>query len=107
MGGRVGGFIEIENAVPDVFGEWALERGVSGGERGVVSGSYVEAVVVLEEDWPLGCVYGWREALWLDQVVDGVGFRLQDVGGVVFGFGLLFLLIGEGELEFGHGWLGA
>lgn len=69
VGKRVRGLIEVEDTVPDVLGERALEGGETRGERGVVSCAYVEAVVVLEEDRPLGGVEGGREALRFDRVV--------------------------------------
>lgn len=53
VGGRVGGFIEVEDAVLEVLSEGAFERGVTGGDGGVVSGADVETVVVFEEDGPL------------------------------------------------------
>lgn len=68
----VRGLIEIDDSVPDVFGQRPLERGVTGGKRRVVSGSHVEAVVVLEEDRPLGSVNGGCETLGFDQKVDVV-----------------------------------
>ena len=69
VGRWVSGLVEIDNTVLDVLLERALERGVTGGERGVVSGSHVEAIVVLEEDRPLRGVNGWSEALGLDHEV--------------------------------------
>lgn len=106
---RVGGLIEIDDAVPDVVDERPLKRRVTGGERGVVSGSYVEAVVVLEEDRPLGSVNGGCETLGLDHEI-GVVLSWVVVGAVVelllgvqyavvFGSVLLLLLIRPGNLD--------
>jgi len=58
---------------------------VTGADWSVVTGTDVEAVVVLEEDGPLRSVDGWSETLWLDHVVSGVG-------GIVLRFVLLLLL---------------
>lgn len=69
MGRWIRGLIKIEDAVSEVFGDGAFEGGVAGGERGVVAGADVEAVVVLEEDRPLRCVERWSEGLGFDQVV--------------------------------------
>lgn len=60
MGGRVGGLVEVDDAVFEVFREGAFEGGVTGGDRGVVAGAYVEAIVVFEKDGPLGGVR-WGE----------------------------------------------
>ncbi|KAL6975852.1 hypothetical protein U1Q18_024648 [Sarracenia purpurea var. burkii] len=64
--GRIGG---VDDAVADAFGERAFEGGEIGGERGVVFGSDIEAVVVLEENRPLRGVEGGSEALGVDQKV--------------------------------------
>lgn len=69
VGGGVGGLVEVEDAVSEVFGDGAFEGGVAGGQRRVVAGADVEAVVVLEEDRPLGGVERRGEGLGFDQVV--------------------------------------
>lgn len=69
MGGGIGGFVEVEDAVTDVVLERAFEGGMAGGERRVVASSDVEAVVVLEQDGPLGGVQGRGEGLGFDKVV--------------------------------------
>ena len=66
VGGRVGGLVEVEDAVFEVLGEGALQGGVAGGNGGVVAGADVEALVVFEENGPLGGVDGGSEALGLD-----------------------------------------
>lgn len=110
----VGGLVEINDTVPDVLSERSLERRVTGGKRGVVSGSNIEAVVVFEEDRPLGSVNGGGEALGLDHVVgvvvlSGLGVHnlecLRGIYGVVvFGSVLLLLLLRPGHLDLRHGW---
>lgn len=65
MGGRVGGLVEVDDAVFEVFREGAFEGGVTGGDGGVVAGADVEAIVVFEEDGPLRGVDGGSEALRL------------------------------------------
>ena len=65
VGGGVGGLVEVDDAVFEVFGEGAFEGGVAGGDGGVVAGADVEAVVVFEENGPLGGVDGGSEALRL------------------------------------------
>lgn len=82
VGRWVSGFVEIEDAVPDVLGKRALERGVTVGERRVVSGSYIEAVVVLQENRPLRGVDRGSEALGLNDEVFGGGVVVVGVGGV-------------------------
>lgn len=93
VGGRVGGLVEVEDTVLEVFGEGSLERGVTGGDRGVVSGADVEAVVVLKEDWPFGGVYGGSEALWFDHEVLALFFFCF----IMFGVLLLLGVFGEGH----------
>lgn len=87
--GRVGGLVEVEDAVLEMFGEGSLERGVTGGDRSVVSCSDVEAVVVLKEDWPFGGVYCGSEALWFDHEVLPLFFFFMMLG-------VLLLLAGFG-----------
>ncbi|EOA24056.1 hypothetical protein CARUB_v10017275mg [Capsella rubella] len=70
---RIRGFIEIDDTVPDIFLKRTFERGVTGADWSVVTGTDVELVVVLEEDGPLRSVDCWSETLWLDHVVSGVG----------------------------------
>ena len=103
VGGRVGGLVEIEDAVLEVIGEGALQRGVTGRDWGVVSGSYVEAVVVLEEDRPLGGVEGWGEALGFDHEVGGVFLSWLGAVGIGMLVLLLLLLVGERWVELRHG----
>lgn len=88
VGRWVSGFVEIEDTVPDVVGERALERGVTVGKRRVVSGSYIEAVVVLQENRPLRGVDRGSEALRLDDVVFAGGVVVVVVGGE--GCGVIF-----------------
>lgn len=82
VGRWVSGFVEIDDAVPDVVDERALERGVTVGKRRVVSGSYIEAVVVLQENRPLRGVDRGSEALGLDDEVFGGGVVVVGVSGV-------------------------
>lgn len=102
MGGRVSRLVEVEDAVFEILREGAFERGVAGGERGVVAGTDVEAVVVFEEDGPLGGVDGGCELLRFDHELWFV-FGLVVIfggGGSVVGFGgaaVVLLLLGLGE----------
>lgn len=82
---RVRGFIKIDDTVPDILLKRTLEGRVTGADWSVVTGTDVEAVVVLEEDGPLRSVDGGSETLWLDHVVSGVG-------GIVLRLALLLLL---------------
>ena len=66
VGGRVGGLVEVEDAVFEVLGEGALQGGVAGGDGGVVAGADIETLIVFEEDGPLGGVDWGSEALRLD-----------------------------------------
>ncbi|GJN24651.1 hypothetical protein PR202_gb12403 [Eleusine coracana subsp. coracana] len=66
VGGRVGGLVEVDDAVAEVLGERALQRRVARGERGVVAGADVEAVVVLQEERPGGGVERRHQGLGLD-----------------------------------------
>ena len=100
MGGRVGRLVEVDDAVAEVLGEGALERRVAGGERGVVAGADVEAVVVLEEERPGGGVEGRHQGLGLDEVAVGLLLCLSERrrvgrgGGIVLRLVLLLLRFG-------------
>ena len=102
VGGRVRRLVEVDDAVTEMLGEGALERRVAGGERGVVAGADVEAVVVLEEERPGGGVEGRHKGLRLDEVAIslllGLGERRRvsggSGGGVVLRFVLLLLRFG-------------
>ncbi|PON66899.1 hypothetical protein PanWU01x14_106850 [Parasponia andersonii] len=107
----IGWFIKIHDTVPDVLGERALERGVTGGKRSVVSGPYIEAIVVLEEDRPLRSVNGGSVALRLDHeigvlLLSRIGAQIGDwlwgVWCLIFRAMLLLLLLGA-DLDLGHG----
>ena len=98
--GRVRGLVEVDDTVADVVYERTLERGVAGGDGSVVTGTDVEAVVVLEEEGPLGCVDGGGEALGLDHVVSGVGWNFFDF---CHGGGWVRVLVGKRVLSDGGG----
>nr|CAB3455082.1 unnamed protein product [Digitaria exilis] len=91
VGGRVGWLVEVDDAVAEVLGEGALERRVAGGERGVVSGADVEAVVVLQEQRPCGGVEGRHQGLGLDDVAIGLLHGLAERRRVDGGGGVLRL----------------
>jgi hypothetical protein len=102
VGGRVRRLVEVDDAVTEMLGEGALERRVAGGERGVVAGADVEAVVVLEEERPGGGVEGRDKGLRLDEVAISLLLGLSERrrvgggsgGGVVLRFVLLLLRFG-------------
>jgi hypothetical protein len=103
--GGVGGLVEVDDAVAEVLGDGALERRVAGGERGVVAGADVEAVVVLEEERPCRGVEGGDQRLRLDEVAVGLRLRLGegrrvDGGG---GGGVLVVEPDEAACERGRG----
>lgn len=77
---RVGGFIEVDDPVTEVFGQRALQRGKPSWERGVMASTDIEAIVVFEEDRPFGGVEGWREGLGLDEEIFGRGVFVADLG---------------------------
>ena len=52
---------------------------MTGGDGSVVTGTDVEAVIVLEEEGPLRCVDSGSEALRLDHVVSGFGSNFFDL----------------------------
>lgn len=56
MGGRVCRLVEVDDTVLEVLLDGTLQWGTTCGERGVVAGADVEALVVLQEYWPLGGV---------------------------------------------------
>ena len=99
VGGGVGRLVEVDDAVAEVLGDGALQRGVAGGERGVVAGADVEAVVVLEEERPGGGVEGRDQGLGLDHVAVGLRLGLRQRrgvgGGDILGLALLLLEIGR------------
>ncbi|URE22934.1 hypothetical protein MUK42_17056 [Musa troglodytarum] len=97
MGGRVGGLVEVEDAVAEVLRERPLQRGVPGGERRVVAGADIEAVVVLEEDRPRRGVDGRGERLGFDKVVL-VLVSTKASGGDKREGGALYAAIGGGLL---------
>ena len=52
--------------LPDVFLDGTLQRRGSAWERGVVSGSHVQVIIVLQQQWPVGGVelaglVGWGD----------------------------------------------
>jgi len=56
MGGRVDGFVEVEDTAFEVLDKGAFEGRIAGGDRSVVIGVRVEVIVVFEKDRPLGSV---------------------------------------------------
>lgn len=82
MGRRIGRFIQIDDSIPDIVEKRPFEGRVSSRERGIVTSSHVELVVVLEKDGPFGGIQGRGERLRFD----------KEIGG-----GLLVTKGGEGE----------
>ena len=52
--GGVGRLVEVEDAVADVLGQRALQRGAAGGDGRVVTGAHNQRIVALEQQRPLG-----------------------------------------------------
>lgn len=96
MGGRVRRFVKIQDSVADILKQRAFQRRKTGGKRGVMASPDVEAVVVLQEDWPLGGVDCWGEFLGFDREIVGIFVRLLgflNLFGFLFGFGVFVLLL--------------
>ena len=56
VGGGVGGFVQVDHSVGEMFSDGAGEGGGSGWDGCVVGGTDVEVGVVTEEEGPFGCV---------------------------------------------------
>ena len=65
-------FVQVDDTQQDVQLDVSLERQTSQWNGCVVSGSYEQLVVVLQQEWPLQRVVGRRNGLWLDNVVSHV-----------------------------------
>mmetsp|Transcript_33747 Transcript_33747/g.100096 ORF Transcript_33747/g.100096 Transcript_33747/m.100096 type:complete len:511 (-) Transcript_33747:10-1542(-) len=66
---RVGGLVEVDDAVLEVLGEGALERSAPVRDRRIVPGPHIELIVVLQQQRPLRRVERRRAALRLDEEV--------------------------------------
>lgn len=96
------GFVEIDDTVFQVLSQRPLQRRVARRERRVVTGSYVEAAVVLQQQRPRGSVEGWDQGLGLYHIIvdclvgdDSISFVGCD--DVTLRFVLLLLLLGGGD----------
>ena len=49
VGGGVGGFVEIDDAIANVFVDGPAKGGVAAGDGGVVAGADVEFIVIFQE----------------------------------------------------------
>eukprot|EP00983_Pelagomonas_calceolata_P041269 1137998-Pelagomonas_calceolata.AAC.8 len=56
MRGGVGGLVQVHTAVGHVLLERTLEGRIAGGDGGVVPGTHIQLVIVLEQEGPLGGV---------------------------------------------------
>jgi hypothetical protein len=70
VGAGIGGLVEVDDSVFEVFLDGPLEGGVSGGDGGVVRGEDIHEMVVFEQQWPLlrpnaRALLGWPDHVLL------------------------------------------
>mmetsp|Transcript_24263 Transcript_24263/g.52200 ORF Transcript_24263/g.52200 Transcript_24263/m.52200 type:complete len:369 (+) Transcript_24263:459-1565(+) len=89
--GRVSRLVEVHHTIADVLLQWALQRGVARGDRGVMPRPHVQLVVVLQQQRPFGRIELRHGRLRLDEKIRLLLNRPQ-VRGLVRGLALLVLL---------------